>query len=70
MPFKDTPGLRRIAAAAIEARDMVEVRVLDRDALLIYEGTPMRPGDVVLLQRRRALLMAEQGWVEPLDRGR
>ena len=28
MPFKDTPGLRRIAVAAIEARDVVRARVL------------------------------------------
>jgi hypothetical protein len=28
MPFKDTPGLRRIAAAAIEARDVVLVRLV------------------------------------------
>jgi hypothetical protein len=68
MPFKDTPGLRRIAAAAIEARDMVEVRVLERDALLVYEDTPLRPGDVVLLQRRRATYMADDGWVELIER--
>jgi hypothetical protein len=67
MPFKDSPGLRRIAAAAIDARDMVEVRVLERDAVFILENRPLYPGEVLTLQRRRAVLMAESGWVELLE---
>jgi hypothetical protein len=67
MPFKDTPGLRRIAAIAIEQRDVVEVRVLPVPFLYIVEGTELREGQIVTLTRRRARDLVERGVVELLD---
>jgi hypothetical protein len=68
MPFKDTPGLRKIAAAAIEARDVVRVRVIAPDWTYLDErGVIRRQGETMLLQRRRASSLAERGYVELLD---
>ncbi len=64
MPFKDTPGLRRIAAMAIEMRDMVEVRVLALDSVYIVDGTELREGRTLLLSRRHADDLVERGIVE------
>ena len=65
MPFKDTPGLRRIAAAAIDARDVVQVRVLASD--WIYQdpdGEVHREGDTFFLHRRRVADFVERGYVD------
>jgi hypothetical protein len=67
MPFKDTPGLRRVAAMAIENRDIVEVRVLPLPFVCIVEGTELREGQTLKLTRRRALELADRGVVELLD---
>jgi hypothetical protein len=67
MPFKDTPGLRRVAAMAIENRELVDVRVLPMPFACIVEGTELREGQIVRLTRRRALDLAERGVVELLD---
>ena len=67
MPFKDTPGLRRVAAMAIENRELVDVRVLPMPFACIVEGTELREGQIVRLTRRRALELAERGVVELLD---
>jgi hypothetical protein len=67
MPFKDTPGLRRVAAMAIENRDLVEVRVLPTPSLYIVEGTELREGQTLTMTRRRALDLAEHGVVQLLD---
>jgi hypothetical protein len=37
MPFKDTPGLRRIAAMALEERDLVRVQVRPLASLVLLE---------------------------------
>ena len=66
MPFKDTPGLRRVAAMAIENRELVDVRVLPMPFACIVEGTELRAGQIVRLTRRRALELAERGVVELL----
>jgi hypothetical protein len=66
MPFKDTPGLRRVAAMAIEHREMVDVRVLSMPFACVVEGTELRAGQIVRLTRRRALDLAERGVVELL----
>jgi hypothetical protein len=66
MPFKDTPGLRRVAAMAIENRERVDVRVLPMPFACIVEGTELRAGEVVRMTRRRALELAERGIVELL----
>jgi hypothetical protein len=67
MPFKDTPGLRRVAAMAIENRELVDVRVLPMPFAYILEGTALRAGEILRLTRRRALDLAERGLVELLD---
>jgi hypothetical protein len=67
MPFKDTPGLRRVAAMAIENRELVDVRVLPMPFACIVEGTELRAGQIVRLTRRRALDLAARGVVELLD---
>jgi hypothetical protein len=67
MPFKDTPGLRRVAAMAIENREQVDVRVLPMPFACIVEGTELRAGQIVRLTRRRALDLAARGVVELLD---
>jgi hypothetical protein len=54
MPFKDTPGLRRIAMQAIEERPVVWVRVLPHGPLFLYEGTVLREGEMLQLSQRRA----------------
>jgi len=41
MPFKDTPGLRRVAAMAIENRDLVEVRVLELPLAVWWHWTAL-----------------------------
>jgi hypothetical protein len=64
MPFKDTPGLRRIAAMAIENRDVVEVRVLPLDAMYIVEGLELREGQTLSFTRVRAMHLVELGVVE------
>jgi hypothetical protein len=66
MPFKDTPGLRRVAAMAIEHRDLVEVRVLPVPFVCIVEGTELRAGQTLTLTRRCAVDLAERGIVELL----
>jgi hypothetical protein len=66
MPFKDTPGLRRVAAIAIEHRRYVDVRVLPVPFACIVEGTELREGQIVRLTRRHALDLAERGIVELL----
>jgi hypothetical protein len=66
MPFKDTPGLRRVAAMAIENRDQVDVRVLPMPFACIVEGIELRAGEIVRMTRRRALELAERGIVELL----
>jgi hypothetical protein len=66
MPFKDTPGLRRVAAMAIENREMVDVRVLPMPCACVVEGTELREGQILRLTRRRALDLAERGVVELL----
>jgi hypothetical protein len=66
MPFKDTPGLRRVAAMAIENRDLVDVRVLPMPFACIVEGTELREGQIVRMTRRRGLELAERGIVELL----
>ena len=38
MPFKDTPGLRRVAAMAIENRELVDVRVLPGLTRFLTDG--------------------------------
>jgi hypothetical protein len=68
MPFKDSPGLRRIAAAAIEARDVVRVRIVAPEWTFLDDGGVIhREGDTLLLQRSRASAFAERGYVELLD---
>jgi hypothetical protein len=67
VPFKDTPGLRRIAAMAIENRDVVEVRVLPLDVLYIVEGVEVREGQTLRLTRVRAMHLVECGVVELLE---
>jgi hypothetical protein len=67
MPFKDTPGLRRIAAMAIENRDVVQVRVLPAPDRWIVEGTELRAGETLSMTRRRALDLAARGVVQLLD---
>jgi hypothetical protein len=67
MPFKDTPGLRRVAAMAIEHRDVVEVRVLPLPYVCIVEGTELRAGETLSMTRRRALDLAARGVVRLLD---
>jgi hypothetical protein len=67
MPFKDTPGLRRIAAAAIEARDVVSVRLLHGHTFRDVDGVVYREGQVMRMPRRNALELAASGEVEPLD---
>ena len=47
VPFKDTPGLRRVAAMAIEKRDLVEVRVLPSSFIYIVEGMELRAGQTL-----------------------
>lgn len=66
MPFKDTPGLRRIAAMAIENRDLVDVRVLPMPFACIVDGSELREGQIVRMTRRRALELVERGVVELL----
>jgi hypothetical protein len=66
MPFKDTPGLRRVAAIAIENRRWVDVRVLPMPFACIAEGIELREGEIVRLTRRHALDLAERGVVELL----
>jgi hypothetical protein len=66
MPFKDTPGLRRIAEIAIQNRDLVEVRVLPVPFVCIVEETELRAGQTLTLTRRRAVDLAERGIVELL----
>ena len=67
MPFKDTPGLRRVAAMAIENRDLVEVRVLELPYACIVEGVELRAGQTLSMTRRRALDLAASGVVQLLD---
>ena len=67
MPFKDTPGLRRIAAMAIENRDVVQVRVLPLPYTCIWEGTELRTGETLGMTRRWALDLAARGVVQLLD---
>jgi hypothetical protein len=67
MPFKDTPGLRRVAAMAIEQRDRVDVRVLPTPFVCIVEGAELREGQILRLTRRHALDLAARGLVELLD---
>ncbi len=68
MPFKDTPGLRRIAAMAIEARDVVRVRLVQSGwTFRDQDGVLHREGETMLLQRRVAHDFAERGFVELLD---
>jgi hypothetical protein len=67
VPFKDTPGLRRIAASAIEARDMVWVRVLPRDPFVISNGTLLHAGEILGMPRRQALGLVSSGVAELLD---
>lgn len=67
MPFKDTPGLRRVAAMAIENRECVDVRVLPVPCVCIVEGTELEAGQVLRLTRRRAADLAARGVVELLD---
>jgi hypothetical protein len=67
MPFKDTPGLRRNAAAAIEARDVVSVRLVSEWTFLDADGVLYRKGQTVLLQRSWARDLEARGHVEVLD---
>jgi hypothetical protein len=68
MPFKDTPGLRRIAAAAIEARDVVCVRLVLPDwTFCDPDGVVHCEGETMLLQRRLADAFVERGYVELVD---
>jgi hypothetical protein len=67
MPFKDTPGLRRIAAAAIEARDVVPARLLPGHQFCDMDGRVFRPGDTMTLPRRQATELAANGVVELVD---
>jgi hypothetical protein len=67
MPFKDTPGLRRVAAMAIEQRDVVQVRVLPLPYVCIVGGTELRAGETLSMTRRHALDLAARGVVRLLD---
>lgn len=67
MPFKETPGLRRVAAMAIEHREVVEVRVLPLPYVCIVEGTELRAGETLSMTRLRALGLAARGVVRLLD---
>ena len=67
MPFKDTPGLRRIAAQALEARDTVRVRVVHHAAALVLDGSPTREGDTLEVPRRRVHDLVERGFVQLVD---
>jgi hypothetical protein len=67
MPFKDTPGLRRIAAMALEERDLVRVQVRPLASLVLLEHAEIREGQVLTMSRRRAHNLAEHGIVDLLD---
>ncbi len=67
MPFKDTPGLRRMAKAAIEARDIVRARLLPGHSFLDMDGVVYRQGQVMRIPRRHAKELASSGLVEMLD---
>jgi hypothetical protein len=57
-----------MAAAAIEARDVVRVRVIAPGWTYRDEsGVIHREGETMSLQRRRASAFAERGYVELLD---
>lgn len=65
MPFKDSPGLRRIAAVAIEARDVVRVRLVLPDwTFCDPDGVVHCEGEILLVQRRLAEALVERGYVE------
>ena len=63
MSFKDTPGLRRIAAAAIEARDVVQARLLPGHSFRDMDGVVYREGQVMSIPRRHANELAASGIV-------
>jgi hypothetical protein len=67
MPFKDTPGLRRMAAAAIEERDIVRARLCPDHQFCDMDGRLFRPGETMMLSRRRATELAAHGVVELVD---
>jgi hypothetical protein len=68
MPFKDTPGLRRIVAATLEARDTVRVRIVSPDLVWHHhDGEYYREGDVFELPRSRAAEVIPTGRVELVD---
>jgi hypothetical protein len=67
MPFKDTPGLRRNAMAAIEARDVVSVRLVSDWTFLDTDGVLYRKGQILLLRRSWARDLEARGHVEVLD---
>ena len=63
MPFKDTPGLRRIAADAIEARDVVQARLLPGYSFQDMNGEVYREGQVMSIPRRHTNELAASGVV-------
>ena len=67
MPFKDTPGLRRIAAMALEERDLVRVQVRPLASLVLLEQVEIREGQVLTMSRRRADSLASHGIVDVLE---
>jgi hypothetical protein len=67
LPFKDTPGLRRIAAAAIEARDVVSVRLLRGSSFRDADGVVYREGQTMEMPRRHALELEASGAVVLID---
>jgi hypothetical protein len=67
MPFKDTPGLRRLVASALAERDVVDVRIRDGEPIgVVLDERTYGPGETVRVSRRRAESLLERGLIEPL----
>jgi hypothetical protein len=64
MPLKDTPALRRLAAQALAAEDQVGVRVRADRHFHVAGVRDYGPGEVLRMQRLRALTLIAAGVVE------
>lgn len=64
MPFKDTPGLRRLVAQALAAQDEVRVRVLPGRHFHVVGIRDYGPGEIFRLPRLRARTLIEANVVE------
>jgi hypothetical protein len=71
MPFKDTPGLRRLVAQALAAEDEVTVRVLPGCHFHVVGVRDYGPGETFRLPRLRARTLVDAAVVEllPDDQG-